>query len=152
MKTYRLKREQLVDRPLAEVFAFFEKPENLARLTPPSLGFSFRNASPTEMRQGARFDYAIRLMGLPVRWTSVITEYGPPNRFVDEQARGPYKFWRHTHKFVECQFGTWIKDRVEYALPFGPVGKLAHELYVRPQLEKIFDYRAEVIRQLFVLS
>src|SRR5262245_49391805 len=119
MKTYKLKREQLVDLSLQEVFAFFEKPENLASLTSPSLGVAISTPAPVEMKKGSRFDYTIRLLGFPVRWTSVITEYDPPNRFVDSQERGPYKVWRHSHKFVECQFGTWIKDRVEYSLPFG---------------------------------
>src|SRR4051812_37353542 len=91
MKKYTLKREQLVDGSIQDVFAFFQKPENLAKLTPPSLRFSIQNAQPVEMKNGTRIDYRIRLFGLPVGWTSLICEYDPPNRFVDEQVRGPYR-------------------------------------------------------------
>ena len=63
--------------------------------------------------------------------------------FVDEQAEGPYKLWRHQHTFEAAGRGTRVKDKVEYVLPFGPFGRLAHSVLVRKQLLGIFNYRQE---------
>lgn len=149
MNIHILKKEQVVPRPVNEVFTFFEKPENLARITPPRLGFRIVTPSPIVMRSGARFEYTIRVMGVRIRWTSLISEYEPPFRFVDEQVRGPYAYWHHTHTFVEVEGGTLVGDEVRYALPLGVLGSLARRLAVRRQLEDIFSYRARVIDEMF---
>jgi hypothetical protein len=89
---------------------------------------------------------------MPVRWRTLITRYDPPWCFVDEQISGPYSFWHHTHAFSEHNGGTLLEDSVRYALPMvlaGPARALAHALYVRPMLERIFDYRREVFDDLF---
>ena len=101
------------------------------------------------MRAGALIDYTIRVLGLRMRWTTMITTYDPPSKFVDEQLKGPYSFWHHTHAFVEENGGTRMVDTVRYALPFGAVGALAHPLVVRRQMRRIFEYRAKVIAGLF---
>ena len=97
------------------------------------------------MRAGALVDYTIRVLGLRMRWTTMITTYDPPMRFVDEQLKGPYSFWHHTHAFVEEDDGTRMVDTVRYALPFGVVGTMAHALVVRRQIRRIFEYREKVI-------
>ncbi len=149
MKLYRLYREQWVPRALSEVFPFFERPENLARITPPELDFRLLTPSPVPMHQGALIDYTIRLVGIPVRWTTYIAAYDPPHLFVDVQLRGPYAFWHHTHRFIPENGGTRLVDEVRYCLPFGWLGELVHELYVRRALKGIFDYRQERIQELF---
>jgi ligand-binding SRPBCC domain-containing protein len=53
--------------------------------------------------------------------------------------------WRHLHEFIDAPDGTLIRDHVEYALPLGPLGELGHALFVRWQLERIFDFRRSVI-------
>ena len=78
------------------------------------------------MRRGLRIHYRIRPLGVPQRWTSEITEYDPPYRFVDEQVRGPYRRWRHIHEFRPVGDATEIVDVVEYEMPFGWLGRLAH--------------------------
>jgi len=145
MKQYVLKRSQLVPAPIEQVFPFFETPENLETITPPQLGFTIITPRPLEMRQGALFDYVVKLRGLPQRWTTLITKHDPPYKFVDVQLRGPYSFWHHTHTFEDLGEQTRINDEVRYILPFGPLGRLAHWLLVRRDLEHIFDYRAQVI-------
>jgi len=143
-----LSRRQLVPRPLDEVFGFFSNPANLARITPPWLGF--RMVTPLqEMREGLLIDYRIRPLGIPQRWRSAITLWDPPNRFVDEQVVGPYRSWHHLHEFLAVEDGTEIRDVVRYALPLGPLGRLAHALMVRRQLESIFAYRERVITESF---
>ena len=145
MKVYTLKKDQTVPRPLDEVFAFFERPENLARITPPWLGFRILTPSPIVMKRGAKFEYTVRVMGVRVGWESLISDYQPPHRFVDEQTRGPYAYWHHTHTFLQVDDGTLVGDEVRYAMPFGVIGTLAQRFAVRRQLEEIFSYRATVI-------
>jgi ligand-binding SRPBCC domain-containing protein len=150
-KMEKLYRRQKVFSPLHEVFAFFERPENLERLTPASLRFEILTPSPIPMEQGALIDYRIRLAGIPFRWTTYIAQYHPPHHFVDIQLRGPYSFWHHTHRFTSVEGGhaTLIEDEVCYCLPFGLIGTVAHRIWIRSQLARIFDYRARVIADLF---
>ncbi|HVZ89821.1 MAG TPA: SRPBCC family protein [Polyangia bacterium] len=101
------------------------------------------------MRPGAIIEYRLSLFRFPFRWRTVIEVFEPGSRFIDVQANGPYALWRHLHEFVDVPGGTMIRDRVEYALPLGPLGELAHALFVRRQLEQIFDYRRSVIERDF---
>lgn len=141
MKTYHLECSMSVPVSLREAFAFFEDPRNLARITPPRLNFRIVSLQPIVMRKGAEIDYEIRWLGLPLRWKTVIAEYEPPFFFVDVQMSGPYAYWRHRHDFKPTEYGALVSDRVDYALPLGPLGRLAHRLVVRKQLQQIFDYR-----------
>jgi ligand-binding SRPBCC domain-containing protein len=131
------------------VFAFFADAANLERLTPARLRFSILTPRPIAMRPGAVIDYRLSLLGVPFRWRTVIEAFEPEARFVDVQAAGPYASWRHLHEFVEAPGGTLVRDRVDYQLPLGALGELAHALFVRRQLEHIFDHRRRVIEQLF---
>ena len=84
--------------------------------------------------------------GIPFRWQSEITVWEPPHRFVDEQRRGPYRIWRHEHRFLERDGGTTISDRVQYAVLFDPI---VDRWLVRPDIERIFDFRTRKMRELF---
>jgi ligand-binding SRPBCC domain-containing protein len=142
---YRLERSQVVQRTLAEVFAFFADPSNLQQLTPAFLGFRILTPLPIVMREGTVIDYRLRVRGLPLRWRTVIERYEPMREFVDVQVRGPYRVWRHTHEFREVRGGTEVRDLVEYSLPLGVVGQVVHEVVVRRDLDRIFAYRQSVI-------
>ncbi|MBN1211846.1 MAG: SRPBCC family protein [candidate division Zixibacteria bacterium] len=144
-----LERTQLVKKPLEEVFAFFERPENLSKITPSSLGFEILTPEPIAMQTGAIIDYTVKPLGTRLHWRTLITNYEPPYKFVDVQLKGPYKFWHHTHTFEQTVEGTLITDRVRYILPFGFLGRLAHGLLVKRQLEYIFDYRRRIIEKYF---
>lgn len=145
---YQLRRETWVPGKLDSVFAFFSAPENLGEITPRVLHFRILNTEPIVMRPGAEIDYTIRIHGVPVHWKTIIETWTPPREFVDIQARGPYKFWHHTHRFREKDGGVALEDIVDYALPFGPLGRLAHFLFVQRDVENIFDYRARRIQEL----
>ncbi len=132
------------------VFEFFAKAENLGEITPPWLHFHLLH--PTTIGEGTLLEYALRIRGVPVRWVSRIENWNPPHSFVDVQVKGPYRFWRHTHRFEDRNGGTQIIDTVEYAMPFGPIGRLVHMLQVARDLRKIFDYRTERVLQLFAPS
>lgn len=149
MKPYHLHHEQCVKRPLEEVFAFFENPLNLARITPDSVGFEILTPPPIVMKAGLVLDYTIRVFGMRVHWTTIITDYEPPHRFADVQLKGPYEFWHHTHSFKAVDGGTHMVDDVLYLVPFGPLGKIANSLLVKRQLKRIFDYRAAAIEKMF---
>ena len=134
-----------LEQPLSQVFHFFADAANLEAITPPWLRFRILTPLPLEMRTGALFDYRLRLHGIPLTWRAEITLYDPPQRFVDEQRRGPYRRWHHEHRFHESAQGTWIEDRVAYRL-WG--GRPVHSLLVRPQLERIFRFRQQRVRAL----
>jgi len=148
MKIRRLERRQLLPVGREELFTIFQAPENLATITPPRLGFRIITPGPIEMKVGTIIDYTIRVLGIPVRWRTLISTYQVPSRFVDEQIKGPYVFWHHTHAFVPAEGGTEITDTVRYVLPLGVLGDLVHRLMVRRQLEGIFEYRASAIVRL----
>lgn len=142
---YRLHRRQVVAATLPEVWAFFKEPSNLESITPPWLGFRIVGASDGDLRVGTAIRYRLRLHGVPFYWESRIAEYLEGEQFADEQVRGPYRRWYHRHRFSAVDGGVAIEDEVEYQLPFGFLGRLAHTVLVRRQLEEIFDYRAQVI-------
>lgn len=119
---------------------------NLEPMTPPWLHFQVTTPGPPKLRAGTVLDYRLRLHGLPVRWRTLIEIWEPPVRFVDRQIRGPYSLWEHTHLFEAVEPDTTIiRDRVRYAMPYGPLGALAHALFVRRDLERIFDFRREAL-------
>jgi len=135
--------------PREEVFPFFADAFNLERITPPHLRFRILSTAPLRMGAGTRIHYRMSLFRVPFSWISVISEWDPPSRFVDEQIRGPYARWVHTHEFVEEEGATLILDRVEYDLPVRPFGELVHPL-VRHQLDRIFRFRNESIREILL--
>lgn len=146
---YHLARRQRVPRPRHEVFAFFADAANLEKLTPPFLGFHILTPMPIVMGVGARIDYKISLHGIKLTWQTVIESFDPDDRFVDVQMKGPYKWWHHTHTFADVPGGTEIGDEVDYEVGFGPLGTIAHGLFVKRQLRTIFDYRTRVMTELF---
>jgi hypothetical protein len=139
---HTLVREQRLPGPPDQVFPFFADAGNLEAITPPWLSFAVVTPRPIEMRQGALIEYRLRLHGVPIRWLTVIADWQPGVRFVDTQIRGPYALWHHTHEFEPDGDGTLMRDTVRYALPLGPLGALAHRLFVARDVERIFDYRA----------
>jgi ligand-binding SRPBCC domain-containing protein len=147
-RIHRLVRTQRIERDRDAVFAFFADAANLEAITPPFLRFRILTPAPIEMRTGARIDYAISLLGMPIRWRTRIAEWEPGVRFVDEQEAGPYAFWRHAHEFEAHGGSTLVRDVVDYAEPLGPLGSLAHFLFVERALAQIFDFRQNAIRRL----
>ena len=146
MKIFLFKTQQTIKKPLTEVFEFFSNAHNLAEITPPSLHLDILTSAPIEMFAGTRIDYRLKLHGIPIRWQTEITKWNPPYSFEDEQRRGPYRLWRHTHTFHETEAGVLVNDAVEYAV-WG--GGLIEKLFVRPDLEKIFTYRSEQLDKIF---
>ncbi len=146
---YELTRQQFIPRPIDEVFSFFADAGNLEQITPPWLHFKILTPQPIDIRTGTLIDYRIRLFGIPIYWRTRIEEFTTNVRFVDTQIRGPYKRWWHVHEFREVEGGTEMIDRVEYAMPAGPLGSAMHAVLTKHQLKQIFDYRYQVIEKAF---
>ena len=140
-----LEREVRIPRPLPEVFAFFADARNLALLTPHWVGFAPDGPQPDAIAQGVEFGHRIRVRGITLRWRSRIEVWDPPTRFVDVQLRGPFRQWRHEHAFEAVPGGTRCIDRVRYAA-WG--GRWIDRWLVRPDLERMFDFRRDRLLEL----
>ena len=150
MKTFQLIKTQVINSPMDDVFDFFSKPENLKTITPAKLSFNILTPTPIVMEKGTVIDYTISLFLIPIHWRTLITKYNPPYEFVDEQIKGPYNFWHHTHKFKKVDGGVEISDRVIYSIPMGIIGSVLHFIWIKRDLEKIFLHRKEVIENILV--
>lgn len=140
----------LLELPLSreQVFEFFSDAANLERITPPELNFSIMTPLPIAMGKGRLIDYRLSLFGVPFSWKTEITEWNPPDMFIDRQIEGPYAEWVHCHRFTESDEGnTLIHDDVTYRLPLYPVGEMAFPV-VKAQLERIFSYRCKAVREI----
>ncbi len=145
---HRIEREQLVPLPVGEAFAFFADAFNLEAITPPWLRFRILTPRPIPMSEGTSIEYRLSLHRLPFHWLTRIERLEPGRRFVDRQVKGPFRLWEHTHAFEERPGGTLIRDQVAYRMPYGALGALAHRLLLARDLERIFDYRREVVDRL----
>jgi ligand-binding SRPBCC domain-containing protein len=133
--------------PIEKVFEFFSKAENLEAITPPELQFKILTPLPIIMERGALIDYKIKMSGIPFGWRTRITHWDPPYAFADQQLKGPYAVWFHTHTFADEGGKTRMDDEVLYKLPLWPLGEIAYP-FVRGKVEGIFKYRRQKIRKL----
>lgn len=146
----KLHQRTILAAPLAEVWRFFSRAENLGLLTPGDAVMQTRGPRPLEAGQGRRIEHTLKVGPVPLRWVSEFEVWEEGRRFVDVQLRGPFATWWHEHRFEQRADGTTqIDDTVYYRVPFGPIGWLAERLFVRRQLRAIFEYRAQAIRLRF---
>jgi ligand-binding SRPBCC domain-containing protein len=146
MRIHVLERSQRIPRPPGEVFEFFADARNLEAITPPWIHFGVATEGAIEMGPGTLIEYRLRLHRIPIRWLTRIEAWEHGRRFVDVQLRGPYRLWHHTHLFEpDGEGGTVVRDLVRYALPLGPIGRLAHRLFVARDLRLIFDHRRRAV-------
>lgn len=145
-----LHREQFVPGEPARIWDFFSTPQNLDTLTPPRLRFRTVGAVAPRMHAGLLIEYRIGLMpGVWTRWLTEITHVREGEYFVDEQRIGPYRLWHHEHHFSPAPGGVRMTDHVTYEVGWGPAGWLAERLWVRGEVESIFDFRAAKVAELF---
>lgn len=151
MKVYRLSRTQKIPLSLEDAWSYFSSPKNLQEITPDDLKFRIlTDILEDKMYSGQIINYIVTpLLNIPMRWTTEIKHVEEGVYFVDEQRFGPYALWHHKHFFKAVDGGVELMDIVDYALPLGPLGRFAHWLFVRRQLESIFRYRSQKLEQMF---
>ena len=151
MKIYYYKTEQFLSTDINTAWNFFSSAKNLARITPPELDFNILTAlDEKDIYQGMLIEYTIRpLFGILLNWQTQILTIKKPEMFIDKQLKGPYKIWEHSHEFIQTEKGVLMKDSVKYLLPFGILGNIAHSLFVRRKIERIFNYRKQVLNKIF---
>lgn len=151
MSVHVLKTVQKIPVSLEEAWDFFSHPKNLAVMTPAYLNLRFTNTLyGEEMYPGQVMTYRVKpLFGIPLFWMTEITHVQPGRFFVDEQRFGPYSLWHHQHHFREIPGGVEMTDLVHYKLPLGFLGDIADKLFVRKQLEGIFQFRFRKVEELF---
>lgn len=150
-KVHSIKTVQLIKISMDEAWDFFSSPANLQKITPEKLGFKIVSKHHGEkMYAGQIIEYYVKpLFGIPLYWMTEITHVVDKKYFIDEQRFGPYTMWHHQHHFKETPEGIEMTDIVHYKLPFGILGELAHTLFVKKQLQGIFDYRFKVVEDLW---
>lgn len=147
---YQLKRTQFVKTDLETCWNFFSAPANLQVITPDYMGFKVLTEVPDKMYHGLIISYKVSpVLHIPLNWVTEITYVKDGSYFVDEQRQGPYKLWHHEHHFKEVEGGVEMTDIVSYSLPFGFLGRFAHWLFIKKQLEGIFNYRVQKVDELF---
>tara|TARA_R110002111_G_scaffold224548_1_gene286189 strand:- start:60 stop:524 length:465 start_codon:yes stop_codon:yes gene_type:complete len=147
-KIYQLCREQTIATNLATAWDYISSPQNLDKITPSDMAFEIISQLPQQMYNGLLIEYrvGIPLMGKQT-WLTELKHIREQQSFVDEQRIGPYKFWYHYHEIQEVSNGVRFIDKVTYAMPYGPLGAIARMLYVRNELNRIFDHRHSAMQQ-----
>ena len=147
---YTLIVEQILPISLSEAWKFFSNPGNLSEITPPEMGFIITSGKPENMYSGQIISYKINLIpGFKSNWVTEITQVKDLEYFIDEQRFGPYKMWHHEHRFIEFGSGIKMKDKVSYKIPFGFVGNIIHQLFIKRRLMNIFAYRIHKLETIF---
>lgn len=151
MKIYNLTRKHILPIDIEEAWEFFSTPDNLSKITPKHMGFEILYRSgDSKMYAGQIIRYRVKILpGISAQWVTEITHVDDPNYFVDEQRFGPYSLWHHQHRFYQVDGGVEMIDEVNYAIPLGILGRLAHWLFVQRQLNAIFDFRYSFLERYF---
>ena len=148
---YKLYREQQLNCDIDAAWAFFSTPKNLAKITSEEMGFEIVTQNlDLSIVEGMIIDYKISpIKLLKLKWRTRISQVDFNKSFTDFQEKGPYKYWNHHHEFISNDMGILMKDTVEYEMPYSILGSFVHKFFVKNKLKNIFDYRAQIINQLF---
>ena len=150
MKIYRLETIQNLPISQSEAWDFLSDPKNLKRITPDYMGFKIVSGAAERMFAGQIIQYVVTpLLNIPTTWVTEITHVEEGNYFVDEQRFGPYDLWHHKHFIKPIEKGVEMIDIVDYKIPFGVLGRIAHPFIVAPKLKEIFEYRKKALIELF---
>jgi ligand-binding SRPBCC domain-containing protein len=149
-KVYSIKTVQFLPWSMEETWDFFSSPKNLSKITPTNLGFKIISKHHGEkMYPGQVIEYIVKpVLGIPMYWMTEITHVENEKYFVDEQRFGPYSMWHHQHHFKQVEGGVEMTDIVHYKLPLGFLGDIAHAIFVKKQLQGIFNFRYQVVEEL----
>jgi len=151
MKIETFIKKAHIKAPVEEVFRWHSRPGALERLSPPwdPVHVIERKGG---IENGARVVLGMKAGPFPFRWIAEHTDYEENRLFRDRQVRGPFSHWEHTHSFEpDGDKGSFFEDRIDYALPFYPFGKLFGGASVQAKLERIFKYRHAITTEDIIL-
>lgn len=137
----------VIQAPVERVFGFHEEPDAFERLTPPWQPVKILS------RQGGIRDGGEAVLELPLgpfrlHWIAEHSGYERNRLFIDRQVKGPFRYWRHQHRFADLGNGqTRLTDHIEFSLPGGAIADFFGGWLARLQLRKLFRYRHEVTRR-----
>ena len=148
---YQLYKEQQLNCNIETAWEFFSSPHNLSKITPKDMGFTVTSElGDEEIYEGMEISYTVSpILRIPMKWKTLITDVKFQKSFTDLQAKGPYKYWSHFHELEANDKGVLVKDTVSYEMPFGFLGTIAHNLFVKKKLESIFNYRYQFLEKKF---
>lgn len=148
---FQYKTEQFLQVDINKAWHFFSSPKNLSAITPPELDFRILSElDDQEIYEGMKLDYIVTpLFKIPMHWQTEIIKVKKLHNFTDRQVQGPYRLWEHTHIFKVSGNGVLMTDIINYKLPFGWIGNLAHSLLIRKKIKYIFTYREKILTQIF---
>lgn len=148
---HQLYREQQLYCDIETAWEFFSSPMNLSKITPKDMGFTVLSDFENEpIYEGMLIDYTVSpFLGIPLKWQTKVTQVDTLKSFTDFQQKGPYKYWNHFHEFIPNEDGVLMKDTVDYELPLGVLGTVAHRVFVKKKLESIFDFRYQFLEKQF---
>jgi ligand-binding SRPBCC domain-containing protein len=149
VRVHVLEQEQVIPKPVDELWGFFADAHNLEAITPDYLRFAVLTPQPIALHRGTLIEYRLVYRGVPLRWRTTFERWEPPRAFVDRQVSGPYALWHHTHTFEPHPAGTLMRDRVRYRIPFGVLGGLAGLAFVHRDVRGIFAHRRGEISRRF---
>jgi ligand-binding SRPBCC domain-containing protein len=150
MKIYTLHKKQNLPITIEKAWDFLSNPKNLKTITPEYMGFNILSGADRPMFAGQIIQYIVTpVLGIKTKWVTEITHSVENEYFVDEQRFGPYALWHHKHFIKEIEGGVEMEDIIDYKVPFGILGQLAHPIIVKPKLEEIFNYRTKKLEELF---
>ncbi|APD05823.1 hypothetical protein UJ101_00271 [Flavobacteriaceae bacterium UJ101] len=148
---YTLVSEQTLNIPIDKAWTFFSAPENLQKITPPHMKFQITSEVAANMYAGQIITYRVGILpGIKQNWVTEITQVQEKKFFIDEQRFGPYTMWHHEHFFYkQSDQTTLMRDKISYKIPFGFLGSVAQSMFIKKQLQNIFEYRYTVLETLF---
>ena len=150
MKLYQLRSKQSLPINRKTAWDFLSNPHNLETITPDHMGFQILSGGDRPMYAGQIIQYRVSpFPGYMTKWVTEITHVKEGTYFVDEQRFGPYSLWHHKHFLKEIDEGVEMEDIIDYKIPFGVLGQLAHPILVKRQLREIFRYREQKLTSLF---
>tara|TARA_Y100000385_G_scaffold57237_1_gene54969 strand:+ start:984 stop:1445 length:462 start_codon:yes stop_codon:yes gene_type:complete len=150
LKIYQIKTKQKLPISSKEAWQFLSNPNNLAEITPKYMNFKILSGADRPIFAGQIIQYKVTpVLGITLKWVTEITHVKENEYFVDEQRFGPYSLWHHKHFIKKINGGIEMEDIVDYKIPFGILGQIAHPLFVKNKLRQIFKFREKKLIKLF---
>ena len=150
MKLYQIKTKQKLPISVDKAWGFLSNPKNLIEITPKHMNFRILSGADRSIFAGQIIQYKVTpMLGISTKWVTEITHVKDKEYFVDEQRFGPYALWHHKHFIKKIDGGVEIEDVVDYKIPFGIIGQIAHPIIVKNKLKQIFKYRENKLKELF---